>query len=188
MYREEAPYAGPHGVVGQLAPPALVHYSALVDTTTDEVDEHGDQGDDAEDTTRRERLLVCVHDAAGVARAAFEEVGAVVNGGDEGDAALGKGIGFAEEGDDGGLAALGLAGGLLLVRVLVVLLVVLVIVVVADDLASGEGDGRALGGGGGAQRAAGVVEDELSAAEDGLRVLEAGGVSWVLLPAGPRPM
>ena len=39
-------------------------------------------------------------------RAAFEEICAVVDGGDEGDAALGEGVGFAEQGDDGGLAAL----------------------------------------------------------------------------------
>jgi hypothetical protein len=41
-YRKEAPDASPHSIVGQLPPAALVHDGALVDTTTDKVDEHGD--------------------------------------------------------------------------------------------------------------------------------------------------
>ena len=175
-YREETPDARPHGVVGQLAPAALVHDGALVDAATDEVDQHGDEGDDAEDAARAERLLVCVDDAAGEARAAFEEVGAFVDGGDEGDAALGERVGLAQQRDDGGLAALVLVGRglLLLVRaaILILVLLVVVVIVVANDLA-GEVDGRALRGRRGAQRAAGVVEDELPATEDGLRVLEA---------------
>lgn len=66
-YREETPDAGPHCVVGQLAPAALVHDGALVDAATDEVDQHGDHSNDTEDAAWAECLLVCVDDAAGEA-------------------------------------------------------------------------------------------------------------------------
>jgi len=51
-YREEAPDAGPHGVVGQLAPAALVHDGSLVDAATGEIYKYSDQGDDAEYAAR----------------------------------------------------------------------------------------------------------------------------------------
>lgn len=93
-----------------------MHDGALVDAAADEVHTHSDEGDDAEHTPRGQCLCVCMDDAAGVARAAFEEIGAVVDGGDKGYAALAEGVGFAEEGDDGGLAARGgVGGGFLLV-------------------------------------------------------------------------
>ena len=49
---EEAPDAGPHGVVGQLSPAALVHDGALVDAAADKVDADGDEGDDADEKDR----------------------------------------------------------------------------------------------------------------------------------------
>jgi hypothetical protein len=78
-----------------------------------------------------------VYTTAGKVRAALEEVCAVVNGSDEGDAALGERIGLAEQRDDGGLAALRLVRGglLLLVRASVLVLLVVIVVVVADDFA-----------------------------------------------------
>jgi hypothetical protein len=129
-----------------------VHDGALVDAAADEVDAYCYECDDAEDTARREGLGVGVDDAAGVARAALEEVGAVVDGGDKGDAALAQRIRLAQQRDDGRLAALVLVRRRLLVAVrvaalvLVLLVVVIVVVVVADDLAGVQVDGRALRG------------------------------------------
>jgi hypothetical protein len=185
----KAVYARPHGVVGQLPPSALVHDGPLVHAAADQVDEHGDEGDDAEDAAGAEGLLLFVETAAGVGRAAFEEVGAVVYGGDEGYAGFCEGVGVAEEGDDGGLAARVLVfvffilvlvvlvlvfvfGGLLLLR----LVVVFVVVRVLYDFAGEVGGLVALGLYRGAEGAARVVEDELAAAEDRLCVLEAVGM------------
>jgi len=55
-YRKESAYAGPHGVIGQLAPSALVHDCALVYAATGEIYEDCDDGDNAEDATRSQRL------------------------------------------------------------------------------------------------------------------------------------
>jgi hypothetical protein len=94
-YRKEAPDASPHGIVGQLPPAALVHDGALVDATTDKVDEHGNQGHDAEDTAGAQSLCFLVHTTAGKGRAALEEIGAVVYGSDEGDASLAQRVALA---------------------------------------------------------------------------------------------
>lgn len=135
-YREEAPNTSPHGVVGQLSPPSLMHDGALVDAATHKVHQHRDERNHAEHTTRAQCLCLGVYAAAGKVRAALEEVCAVVDRSDEGDAALGERIGLAEQRDDGGLAALRLVGGglLLLVRISVLVLLIIV-VVVADDFA-----------------------------------------------------
>jgi hypothetical protein len=166
-----------------------VHDGPLVHAAADQVDEHGDEGDDAEDAAGAEGLLLLVQAATCVGRAALEEVGAVVYGGDEGHAGFCEWVGVAEEGDDGGLAARVLVfvffilvlvvlvlvfvfGGLLLLR----LVVVFVVVRVLYDFA-GEVSGLvALGLYRGAEGAARIVEDELAAAEDRLCVLEAVGM------------
>jgi hypothetical protein len=145
-YRKEAPDASPHGIVGQLPPAALVHDGALVDTTTDEVDEHSDQGHDAEDTAGAQSLCFLVHTTAGKGRAALEEIGAVVYGSDEGDASLAQRVALAQQRDDGRLAAFAIR--LLAVRVgIAVLVLVLVLVVIVNDFARlcGERDGTAPG-------------------------------------------
>jgi hypothetical protein len=69
--------------------------------------------------------------ATGVGRAAFEEVDAFVHGSDKGYAGFGNGFGlFAEEGDDGGLAAL---GGLFGASVVVTAIFVIVFVAGAAE-------------------------------------------------------
>jgi hypothetical protein len=132
-YSEEAVNACPHGVVGQLSPAALVHDCPLVHAATDEVYEDCDNGDDTEDAAGAERLFGLMHAAAGEGGAAFEEVGAFVDGGDEGDAGFGERVRVAEERDDGCLATRVLvfvARGLLLT-----VLIIFVVGVVPDDLA-----------------------------------------------------
>lgn len=157
-----------------------MHNRTLIDTATDKVHEHSDEHDYAKHPAGTERLLLDVHAAAGKGGAPLEEIHAVVDGGNEGEGGFGQGVGFAEEGDDGCLAAVGVFGGLLLVVgifivvfVLGILVLVVVVVVVFDD-GSGEeiksGVGRASGGRRGTEGAAGVVEDELAAAEDRLVV------------------
>jgi hypothetical protein len=145
-YRKEAPDASPHGIVGQLPPAALVHDGALVDATTNKVDEHGDQGHDAEDTTGAQSLCFLVHTTAGKGRAALEEIGAIVYGSDERDASLAQRVALAQQRDDGRLAAFAIR--LLAVRVgIAVLVLVLVLVVIVNDFARlcGERDGTAPG-------------------------------------------
>lgn len=145
-----------------------MHDSPLVHTATREIHEHGNHGDDAKHAAGAQCLRLLMHAAARRRRAAFEEVRAVVHGGDEGDCGFGEGVRVAEEGDDCGFAAFvvfafgGFLGGL----------VVVVVIVAVDDFAGrvGERDGGAAGSGGrgGAERAACVVKNELAAAEDGL--------------------
>ena len=117
-----------------------MHDGALVDATADKVDEHGNQGHDAEDAAGAQGLGFLVHATAGKGRAALEEVGAVVYGCDEGDARLAEGVALAQQRDDGRLATL--IVGLLAVRVSV-----LVLVVIVDDFAGlcGQRDGAAAG-------------------------------------------
>lgn len=106
-------------------------------------------------------------------RPSLEEVCALIDCGDEGYAGFREGVGVAEERDDGGLAARILA---LVARGLLWPVLVVIIWIVTDDLARGVGKVNGLAfrfGGGGAERAAGIVEDELATAENGLRVLEA---------------
>jgi hypothetical protein len=143
-YRKEAPDASPHGIVGQLPPAALVHNGALVDATTDKVDEHGDQSHNAEDTAGAQSLCFLVHTTAGKGRAALEEIGAVVYGSDEGDASLAERVALAQQRDDGRLAAFAIR--LLAVRVGIAILV-LVLVVIVNDFARlcGERDRAAPG-------------------------------------------
>ena len=157
-----------------------MHNRTLIDAATDEVHEHSDEHDYAKHPAGTERLLLDVHAAAGKGGAPLKEIHAVVDGGNEGEGGFGQGVGFAEEGDDGCLAAVGVFGRLLLVVVVFILVFVLgififvVVVVVVFDDGSGEeikrGVGRAAGGRRGTEGAAGVVEDELAAAEDRLVV------------------
>lgn len=75
-YGDKTGNAGPQGVVGQLFPASLVHDGALVNASSDDVDEHCYQDDDAEDT-RGPELLFCGFNAAASGRGAgFEDVGA----------------------------------------------------------------------------------------------------------------
>lgn len=66
--------------------------------------------------------------AAGVRGAAFEEVDAVGDGGDEGDGGFGEGVAFAEEGDYGGFAE-GVGGGFLFGIVVVVVVVAVLVLI-----------------------------------------------------------
>jgi hypothetical protein len=74
-----------------------VHDSPLVHTTTDQIDEHGNHDDDAEDASGTERLGLCFDTATCVWRAAFEEVYAIVHGRHEGYGGFGERIPFAKE-------------------------------------------------------------------------------------------
>ena len=141
-----------------------MHHGALVHPATHQIHQHGDQYDDAEDAAGAQSLDFGLDAAAGVRGPALEEVDAFVHGGNEGDAGFGDGSGLlAEQGDDCGLAALGVFLG-----VSVFLSVVFVVVGAVEERARARGLG-------GAEGAAGVVEDELAAAEDGLVGLEAAG-------------
>lgn len=121
-----------------------MHDRALVNAATDQVHQYSDQYYDTEDTARAEGLLLDVYAAAGVRRAAFKEVDAVVYRGDEGDGGFGKRVGVAEERDYGGFTALGVR---LLSAVLV--FVIFIVIIAVDDFAWGELDreGAARGGG-----------------------------------------
>lgn len=88
-YSNKSPYPRPHSIVGQLAPSALMHHCALVHAASNKVYEHGDHDDDAEDAAGAERLFRLVYAAACIRGAAFEEIGAVVDRGDEGDGGFG---------------------------------------------------------------------------------------------------
>jgi hypothetical protein len=125
-----------------------MHHGALVHPATDKIHQHGYEYDDAEDAAGAQSLDFGLDAAAGVRGPALEEVDAFVHGGDEGDAGFGDGSGLlAEQGDDCGLAALGVFLG-----VSVFLSVVVVVV------GGGAVEERARAGGlGGAEGAAGVV-------------------------------
>jgi hypothetical protein len=92
-----------------------MHNGPLIRAAADKVHAHRDKRNHPEHAPRAERLRVGVHDAACVTRPPFEEVRALVDGGDEGYGALAERVGFAEERDDCGLAAFGFFRGLLAV-------------------------------------------------------------------------
>jgi len=126
-YTQEPPDARPQRIIGQLSPPPLMHHRALVHPAADQIHQHGDQYDDAEDAAGAESLDFGFDAAAGVGGAAFEEIDAFVYGGDEGDAGFGDGGGLlAEEGDDCGFAALGVFLGVVVVFIFVVVVFVVV--------------------------------------------------------------
>lgn len=166
-----------------------MHDCSLVDTATNEVDQNCDEHDDTEDTAWTKGLFLDVHATAGGRRAPLEEVDAVVDSGDEGECGLGKRVGFAEKGDDGCLAALAIFRGLFLVGIIVtlvlililvfvfVLVLVIVVVVIIDEGSGGKLDSfmrcTAARGRRRAERAAGVVQDELATAKDRLVALQA---------------
>src|SRR5271170_6611746 len=113
-YAHKRIYPRPSRVVRTLPPSPLMHDRALVRTPAQQVDQQRDPEDDAEHTAGAEGAAVargyCA--AAGVPRAHLEEIGARVGRADEGDGGVrGEGrVPVAEEGEQGGLVALG--GGL----------------------------------------------------------------------------
>jgi hypothetical protein len=123
-YHDKAPHARPHMVVRQLSPSALVHDRPLVHTATDQVYQYGNHDYDTKHSTRTQGLSLHMDTTACVWRSALEHVYAFVYLGDEGDGGLGERIRFAEEGDDGGFAAVGrlfpLGRGVVIVIVIVV--------------------------------------------------------------------
>ena len=78
-----------------------MHDRSLIHATSDQVDQDGDESDDAKDAAGSKLLLGGFYTAAGDAGAGFEDVGAAVGGCDKGDGHLrGKCVVCAQEGDD----------------------------------------------------------------------------------------
>lgn len=66
-----------------------MHNRALVYASADEVNEHSDTDNDTKYATRRESLGLSFDASTGVGGPAFEEINAVVHGGDERDGGFG---------------------------------------------------------------------------------------------------
>ena len=93
-YRKEPPDPRPHGIVGQLPPPSLVHDSSLVHDTTNEVDQHRNQRNDTKHATGAQRLRVRMYDTACRAGASLKKICAVIDSSNERYAALTQWFGF----------------------------------------------------------------------------------------------
>lgn len=142
-HRKEAPDASPHGVVGQLAPSALMHDGALIDASAGEVDEDGNHDHDTKHAAGAQCLCFLVYAAACERRAAFKKVCAIINCGDKGYGCFSERVRVAEERDDGRLAAF----RLLLLSLFAFILAFVIVVVAVNDLPPVKGNWleRALG-------------------------------------------